>query len=72
MRCQHGKSVPKAAPTMVRRGLRSQGLQEKEVSILSLLLLHFFRRRPSAIRERRVDVNVPLRISLPREEEIAE
>ena len=48
----------------VRRGLRSQGLREKEVSILPLLLFQFFGRQPSAIRERIIDGDIPQRICL--------
>jgi hypothetical protein len=48
----------------VRSGLISQGLQEKEVSILPLLLFQFFGRQPSAIRERIIDGDIPQRICL--------
>jgi hypothetical protein len=47
-----------------RSGLLSQGLQEKEVSILPLLLFQFFGRQPSAIRERIIDGDIPQRICL--------
>ena len=46
----------------VRRGLRSQGLREKEVSILPLLVFHFSGRQRSARGEGMVEVDVPQRV----------
>ncbi|HVN22745.1 MAG TPA: hypothetical protein VMT71_02155 [Syntrophorhabdales bacterium] len=49
-----------------------QGLREKEVSMLPLLLFQFFGGQTSVIRERIVDFNVVQRVCLLQDGDIAE